>query len=381
MASEVTELLAALVAQRSVSDRPSTAIADWAIAASGAADGEVTVQRYAGGDKVNVLLLRGPRTGGGLTLCGHLDLVPADEEGWTSDPWSLTDAGDRWVGRGACDMKGFLALALDRFRRTDPATLQAPLAVLLTSDEEVGSRGAQAWVDGNAAALAPRQVLVGEPTGLRAVRLHKGHLRLRLVVRGRAAHSGYPHRGHNAIEAATPALAALVALRAELAAEDSEHAARFPETPFVALNVGRVDGGVATNVIPDRCVVELGVRPLPGGTGEALAARVERAVAPALEGQDWELAVDNDSPALLTPASAPLFEALREELGQTDDPGVSYASDAGTLTRAGHQCVLFGAGSIEAAHRADEFVPKDELERAGAVVDAIVGRFCGGGPP
>lgn len=377
MGRQTIDLLAALVARRSTSDRSSTEIADWAIAAAGAGEGEIAVQRYADGSKVNVLLRRGPDTDGGLTLCGHLDVVPADEEGWQSDPWRLTDGGDRWVGRGACDMKAFVALAIDRFRRTDAADLRAPLALLLTSDEEVGSLGAQRWLQDEAAARTPRQVLVGEPTGLRAVRLHKGHLRLRLTVHGRAAHSGYPHRGHNAIEAATPALAALAGLRDALAAETCVHAAQFPETPFVALNIGRIQGGVATNVVPDRCVVELGLRPLPGDAGDVLAGRVERVVAAALAGELWELELDNDSPPLLTPQSAPLYAALCDELGQRDDPGVSFASDAGTLARAGHQCVLFGAGSIEAAHRANEFVPKDELERAGTVVDALLARFCG----
>lgn len=359
------------------SSRP---IADWVIQQSGAASSETTQQIYQRGHKVNVLIQRGPQRPDreGLVLCGHLDVVPAEAAGWASDPWTLTERGDRWAGRGACDMKAFVALALDRFRRLEDSVLDAPLALLFTSDEEVGSVGAQRWLE--TGFELPRQLLIGEPTELRAVRMHKGHLRLRLTLEGSAAHSGYPHRGVNAIEPAGRAITALTALRSELEAERPEHHQQFAEVPFVTLNLGRIDGGVATNVIPDRCTLELGLRPLPGMKAADLVPRVEQTLAAALGATPWSLEIDNDSPPLLTPSSAPLYSTLCELLGQTGDESVSFASDGGTLSRAGNDCVLFGPGTIEVAHRPDEFVPKNDFQRAGEILDQLIERFCGVSP-
>ncbi len=381
MANDVVSLFRDLVACRSVSAAPSRELAEWVVTRAGAADDETTVQPYDSGRKANVLLLRGPRDTerAGLLLNGHLDVVPADEPGWESDPWELTDGGDRWTARGACDMKGFVALAIDRFRRLDATQLQAPLGVLLTSDEEVGSRGAQHWVREHGDRPIPRQVLVGEPTELQPVRLHKGHLRLGLEISGRSAHSGYPDRGRSAIVPAGRAITALDVLAASLRAETS-HAEQFPEVPFAALNVGRIDGGSAVNVIPERCRLEIGVRLMPGMDGASVAERVRRTLEPALGGSDWELAIDNESPALETRADAPLLEALRATSGESRDLGASFSSDAGALSRAGFDCVLFGAGSIEVAHQPNEYLPKHEFEKLGAVVDDLIERFCGARP-
>ena len=379
-----------LVAEPSVSAAPSAPIVATVLELADPAPDEVMRHDYDAGRKSNLLLMRGPRLDdldnpapdrpAGLTLSGHLDVVPADEPDWRGDPWRLTDLGDRWAGRGTSDMKGFVALALDRFRRLDPNSMTAPLALLLTADEEVGSIGAQRWVAERPDTPLPRQVVIGEPTQLTAVRMHKGHLRLRLELAGHAAHSGYPHRGANAIEPAGPALVALAALRRELEAQSHPAAEHFPEVPFVTLNVGRIAGGVATNVVPDRCTLDIGLRPLPGDTSEALIERLEAVLSGALEGVDWSLAIDNDSPPLRTRPEAPLFGALRDLLGQTADPGVGFSSDGGTLARRGLDCVLFGPGSIEVAHKANESLPKDQFERAGAVLDDLIERFCGARP-
>ena len=375
-------LLRSLIAQPSVSSVPSDAVVATTLELAEAAPTEIVVQDYDEGRKHNVLLTRGPRLDGGegLTLCGHLDVVPADESDWETDPWELSDRGDRWAGRGTADMKGFVALAIDRFRRLDATDMRAPLAILLTADEEVGSLGAQRWVSDQAAPTLPRQVVIGEPTGLKAVRLHKGHLRLRLTIEGQAAHSGYPRRGRSAIEPAGPALVALAALRRELEDETHEDSRHFPEVPFVTLNIGRIEGGVATNVIADRCVLELGLRPLPGVSSRELTERVNATLSAALGDADWSLAVDNDSPPLRTRGDSPLYTALTAELGQRGDVGVGFSSDGGTLARLDLDCVLFGPGSIEVAHRANEFLPKDEFERAGGVLDHLIERFCGTRP-
>jgi acetylornithine deacetylase len=305
-----------------------------------------------------------------------MDVVPADEPEWRSDPFTLADAGDRYLGRGTADMKGFLALAANRLAALEPGTLRAPLSLLFTYDEEVGTLGARHFTESCAeAGRLPRAVVIGEPTELRVVRAHKGMLRLRLAFRGRAAHSGYPHLGRSAVEPAAQAIVALAGLRRAMEAERPPHAELFPEVPFPALNVGIVSGGSAANVIPDRCEIELGIRLLPGMPAAAMAERVARTVRAAVD-QPFTLEQTSESPAMIADADAPLHQALCAALGQDASHSVMFATDAGWLQRAGFECVLFGPGSIEAAHRPNEFVPVAELRRAGEVLDGLIHRTC-----
>src|ERR1700674_666374 len=348
-----------------------------------------------------------------------MDVVPAEEPEWESDPFTLADRGDRYVGRGACDMKGFLALAANlalaasrqRLRHPPPPGLPPrgardvgrgacdmkgflalaanlalaairqrlvhPLALLFTYDEEVGTLGARWLVEScpEAAAL-PASVVIGEPTGLRVARAHKGHLTMRITLHGRGAHSGYPHLGSNAIEPAGAVIAALARLRRELAAEVAPHAELFPEVPFVPLNVGRVQGGGAINVVPDRCTVELGLRALPGVDSRRVAERVEQAARAAAAPFIPDVEVLADSPPLLVAEEAPVLRRLCSLLGQRETATVSFATDAGWLQRLGMDCVLFGPGSIDAAHRPNEHVPKSDLATARAVLERAIAGCC-----
>jgi len=316
----------------------------------------------------------------GLVLCGHLDTVPADEPGWTSDPFSLTERDGRWVARGACDMKGFVALAVAHAERLDPAALEAPLALLFTYDEEVGSLGAQRFVaTASQRPPLPRRMVVGEPTSLEVVQLHKGHLRMRLEVEGESAHGGTPHLGRNAVTAASRAVVALDRLAGELTAERPPHAERFPEAPYVALNVGRIDGGRAVNVVPDRCTVLFGLRPLPGMDSSALVERVHGALAEALADTPWRLRLENESPPLLGSETGLAAEIL-EITSRTETRSAPFSSDAGTLRRLDHDCVLWGPGSISVAHRPDEWIDRAEVDRGYRLLGRLIADRCGGSP-
>lgn len=339
----------------------------------------VEIRRYGDGAKQNLLVRVGPpsEARSGLVLCGHTDTVPASETAWSVDPFALTDGGDRWLGRGACDMKGFLALAVERVLASEPDRLAAPLVLLFTYDEEVGSLGARDLCEAlEDPAELPRATVVGEPTQLRAVRAHKGHLRAAVVFEGRRAHSGYPHRGANAIEAAGRGITALSELARELAAERPGGGELFPEVPYEALNLGRVEGGGAVNVVPAHCRLEIGIRLLPGSDPERLLARAREALERLELETPWRLEPGRVSPPLESAAESTLYRELAARLEQTDDAAVSFSSDAGTLSALGLDCVLFGPGSIEVAHEPDEFVPKDQLAEAGRILDHLIDRFC-----
>lgn len=332
------------------------------------------------GPKANLYVEIGPEPTGdrrGLLLSGHADVVPAEEPEWESEPFTLTERDGKLYGRGAADMKGFVAIATNLARELDPGTLRAPLVLLFTYDEEVGTLGArrfaETWVERD---RLPRLAIIGEPTRLEVVRAHKGIVELRVSVTGRAAHSGYPHLGRSAIEPAARIVSALAALREELEAERVEASASFPEVPFVSLNVGTIRGGAAPNIIPDRCVAELTLRPLPGVATGPLIERVRSVVAAAAGDAAWQLDIVSESPPMLTPPGSPLLQALADATGRKAPTTVSYATDAGWLQTLELDCAIYGPGDIATAHRPNEFVPVTDLATARATVERVVRRLC-----
>ncbi|MGH6690437.1 MAG: M20/M25/M40 family metallo-hydrolase, partial [Gammaproteobacteria bacterium] len=309
---------------------------------------------------------------------GHMDTVPAEEEGWESDPFALTDRGDRWVARGACDMKGFLALAANLFAEAAAgAELAAPLALVFTYDEELGTLGARRLAETwDRPELLPRAAVIGEPTSLGVVRMHKGHLKVRVTLAGVPAHSAYPHLGKSAIEPAGPVLAALAALREELAAERPAYGEYFGAIPFPTLNVGTIAGGTAINVVPERCVIELGLRLLPGMSSAEMVERVRSAAVHAVgDAMTEEI---GDSPPMVLDESAAIYRDLCRHVGQQDTRAVSFTTDASWLQRMGVESVICGPGSIEAAHKPNEFLPVAEFVRAGELLDVVVRQETGG---
>jgi acetylornithine deacetylase len=333
------------------------------------------------GEKTNLLIFVGPETDpeqrDGLVLSGHMDVVPADAVEWDTDPFRLVERDDVYVGRGVCDMKGFLALAINRVAQLGAAQLRRPLVLLLTYDEELGTVGAkhftQSWHDRS---HLPRPTIVGEPTSLTAVRAHKGHLEFRVDFHGTSAHSGYPHLGVNAIEQAGRAIVALGTLRDQWRDERPEGGQHFPETPYLTLNIGRIAGGVAVNVVPDRCAIALGVRVLPGIEIPGIRERLERALEDALGDTPFTLDATSESPALLVDQDTEIYQAVHAEAQGTGPDSVSYATDAGWLQHAGLECVVFGPGSIAVAHKPNESLPIREFIAASGILDRLVHHFC-----
>jgi acetylornithine deacetylase len=334
------------------------------------------------GDKANLVITMGPERGdgdgrGGLVLSGHMDVVPAEEDGWESDPFTLTERDQRYVGRGSCDMKGFLALAINAAAALRPERLTEPLVLLLTYDEEVGLLGAkhfaETWPE---PAKLPRSTIIGEPTSLKVIRMHKGYLHARIGLTGKAAHSGYPHLGRSAIEPAGRVIVALSELRDRMEQERPPHSEHFPEVPYVALNVAQVSGGVAVNVVPDQCVLEVGARLLPEMETANIVQRMQDAVADALGDTPYTLEVINASPPMLLDEEAGIYRMLCAEVAQRESLSASYATDAGWLQTIGLDCAIFGPGSIGVAHKPNESMPISDFVRAAELLDKAISHFC-----
>ena len=376
-----TELLERLVGFDSVSRNSNLPIAEFICDYLDDRGFQITRNPSADGSKANVIAITGPEYDQsdreGLVLSGHMDVVPADEPEWESDPFTLTRKGDALYGRGACDMKGFLAVAMNRLAAVEQHKLRHPVALVFTYDEETGTMGARRLVETGAAGPGlPRRTVIGEPTSMRVARMHKGHIKLRFTFPGRSAHSGYPHLGINAIEPAGRAIVALAELRAALEKERPPLGQYFDPVPFVTLNVAQVSGGVAVNIVPDRCVLDVGFRLLPGMDRDPMVERIRGTVARAAGRSDVSFEMVNESPPMLLDEKADIFHAACAEAHQEGEHTIAFTTDGGWLGQGGMECVIFGPGAIEVAHRPNEFIPIAELEACDAALGRLVERFC-----
>jgi acetylornithine deacetylase len=324
----------------------------------------------ADGSKANLLASIGPDVAGGVVLSGHTDVVPVDGQAWSSDPFVLTERDGRLYGRGACDMKGFLALMLAAAPNFAAAPLKAPVHLAFSYDEEVGCLGAPDLIAQIAASLPrPAAVIVGEPTSMRAVSGHKGIAAYRVTVTGREAHSSQTQLGLSANMAAIGLMASLSALGERL---EREADSRSPFTPpGASLTIGQINGGTALNILARRCVFVFDLR-TPPGMDPNLILKDFLAEAEALD-----LAMKARFPAAgvvverlsRTPAFAlepgGAAEALARRLTGDNGPtrAVPYAAEAGQFQQAGFSVVICGPGSIDQAHQADEYVETSQIER------------------
>lgn len=363
----VVDDLATLVAFPTVSDRDLIALSAW-LAERFTALG-FRVERFPDPGqpgKESLVMTAGPERddGGGLVLSGHMDVVPTEGQPWTSDPFVLTAVGDKLVGRGSADMKGFFAVVLQACARVDVRRLRAPLVLVWTHDEEVGCLGSAQLARHLAGRPLPRACWIGEPTGFRVLRMHPGHVAVEVEVAGRAAHSSRPKLGLNAIAGAARVIGAIDAL-----------AEALDDVPF---NVARIQGGSAVNIVPDRCVLQLGFRPPPGVGADEIHDRIVGA----LDALAWPAPVSSRilrvTPSLLTPEGTDLAALLAPDAAPDLDyqGSAPFATDGGNLSDLGLSPLVFGPGDIEVAHRADEFVSRIALERAVDVAERVIRAAC-----
>jgi len=310
---------------------------------------------------------------GGLVLSGHTDTVPFDESRWHSDPFTLTERDGRLHGLGTCDMKGFFALVLEAVRELEAKRLKQPLIVLATADEESTMCGARTLLQ--AQRRLGRHAVIGEPTGLKPVRMHKGITMEAIRVTGRAGHSSDPSLGNNALEGMYRVLGEILAWRKEL--QRRHHNPLF-EVAVPTLNLGHIHGGDNPNRICGQCELHIDLRPLPGMEPDALLGELEHRLRQVLADTGLELemhALFEGIPAMETPASAAIVQAAEALTGHPAQ-AVAYATEGPLLNAMGMETVILGPGSIEQAHQPDEFLSLDQVEPGVRILRELIRRFC-----
>ncbi|NIZ08723.1 acetylornithine deacetylase [Pseudooceanicola sp. HF7] len=365
---ETTAILADLIGFATISsDSNLDAIAYIAdhLATHGA---RVEVLRDPSGEKANLWASFGPEEDGGLVLSGHSDVVPVAEQPWTSDPFALREAEGRLYGRGTCDMKGFIAAVLALAPQLQAAANLRPIHIAITHDEEVGCIGARSLVEVlKARGIRPALALIGEPTQMQVVEGHKGVCEYTVRFTGSEGHGSAPERGTNAVEYATRYIAQLLSLRQELKARAPQNSPFEP--PETTINIGALHGGHAHNVIPGYATLEWEMRPINEDDMAFVKTRVAeycqaellpqmRAVTP---GAEITTEVIGEVTGLEPMPENRIRDMVQQLTGANGAHCVPFGTEAGLFQQLGIQAVLCGPGSIEQAHKPDEFVELDQL--------------------
>jgi acetylornithine deacetylase len=322
--------------------------------------------------KVNVIgvLGRGP---GGLVLAGHMDTVPYDHGRWASDPFTLTERDGNYYGLGISDMKGFIAIAVEAAAKHRAGELKQPLIVIATADEESSMCGGRALSEANLPQA--RYAIIGEPTSLKPVHMHKGILMEAVKVVGHSGHSSDPSLGKNALEGMHQAIAGLLKYRGEL--QHKHHDAHF-KVPTPTLNLGHIKGGDNPNRICPDCELHFDIRILPGMSVEAVRKEARERLTAVLDGSGFGVefrSLFSGTDPLMTPGTSELVKAAEQLTGHASE-AVAFATEGPFLQKLGMQTVILGPGDIRVAHQPNESLPLASVEPTLHILEQFIQRFC-----
>jgi acetylornithine deacetylase len=323
-------------------------------------------------NKFNMLAKLGSGNGG-LLLAGHSDTVPFDENRWLSDPLKVTDKDDKLFGLGSCDMKGFFAFILQVCQQVDLPSLTKPLYVLATADEETTMAGARFFV--NSQLIKPDVAVIGEPTSLIPVVMHKGHMSHKITIKGQAGHSSKPTNGVNAIEVMHQVIGQLFKLKEQLA-HNYKNDAFDVQTP--TLNLGAIHGGDNANRICGHCELDIDMRSLPGMKDDDLVSWLAEVLTPVAEKYPGRLTVtelDPSSPSFQQKAESDLV-LTAEKISGHQCCAVNYATEAPFIQQLGCQTLVMGPGSIDQAHQPNEYLAHSEILKTEQLLTRLINHYC-----
>ena len=379
---DTVEILERLVGFDSVSGRPTHGIVDYISDFLAGHGIEATLSFDQTGERANVFATMGPTIDGGIVLNGHMDVVPVDGQKWSTDPFKLTAKGSRLCGRGAVDMKGFLACVLGSLPMFQASSLKRPIHIAFSYDEEIGGFGMPVLLESMAGKpFRPSVVIVGEPTEMKIVTGHKGAFEMRTEITGHDVHARNPTKGVSAVSYAMRLISKIEEIGKRLAASTTSNEAFEP--PYGTFNIGTIAGGAARNVTAGWCTFDWEFRPMPSDDGAVVIAEIQTFVDQELipemkavnDGADIKMIATACVPALNDGNAAEAIAFLSDVTGLDRLGVVSFGTDAGYFSDAGFSTVVFGPGSITRAHKPDEYIEIDELVEGLGFLQKVA-RYC-----
>ena len=319
------------------------------------------------------LIARAGSGSDGLVLSGHTDTVPCDPSLWTSDPFTAREANERIYGLGSCDMKSFLALALTASSKIDLGKLQRPLTIVATADEETTMSGARLIAD-NGNKLG-RYCVIGEPTGLKPIRQHKGNLTMSVEYLGQSGHASDPTLGNNALDGMFQFMTDLYAYRDKIQKQFNDSAFTIP-TP--TMNLGHIHGGDNSNRICGTCLLLIDIRFLPSMSWATLKSDIEEIAAGVAEARGLGLTTrtfGDGMPAMNTDEASEIAQYLTHITGKKTG-SVAFGTEAPYFNAMQTETIVLGPGSINQAHQPDEFLPLAHIEPTIKMLGDLIGHFC-----
>lgn len=330
------------------------------------------------GGKANLVASLGKATAeeqepSGLVLAGHTDTVPFDETGWDRNPLALEDRENRFYGLGSTDMKGFFAIALEAASAFDPKDFRAPLYLLGTADEESTMQGARALMREHLPSA--KAAVIGEPTNLQPIRLHKGIMMQSVQLRGKSGHSSNPDLGNNVIDALPMLVNILSKYRQELA---NKYRCELMAVPTPTMNFGCCHGGDSPNRICGELAFNFDVRMLPGLEYKDVESALNQRLVEIADTHGISVEMHRliePIPAFEQPAEDQLVRAC-ESVSGTPAGAVNFATEAPFLQSLGLETIVMGPGSIDVAHQPNEYLPAEQIEPAIAILQKLIARYC-----
>jgi len=375
-------ILAELIGFPTISSDSNLELIAWCAARLDALGAKTDMTLDPTGHKANLFATIGPDIDGGVVLSGHTDVVPIEGQDWSSDPFKAIERDGLIYGRGACDMKGFIACALALAPRIAAAKLKRPVHFAFTYDEETGCLGAQVMLKAlEVSGRRPGICIIGEPTEMRIIEGHKGCNEYTTRFGGLAGHSAAPGLGVSAVEYAVRYAGRLQELRAELAARAPE-GSRF-DPPETTLQVGGIRGGIAHNVIADHCEMDWEMRPVVPADADfvkrEIGAYVDDTLLPAMRAVHAQASIETEVIGEVVGfepmADSEASELVAELTGNNIRDVVSFGTEAGLFQKLGISTVICGPGSIGEAHKADEFVAVAQLGQCLEMIEGLVVRL------
>jgi acetylornithine deacetylase len=372
------DLLGRLIAFPTISTDSNMELIEFAAARLGSLGADVQVSPDATGQKANLFATLGPKRDGGIVLSGHSDVVPVEGQDWSSDPFEMRTHDGRLFGRGACDMKGFIAASLATAEDYAKLDLARPVHFCFTHDEETGCLGARALIEElKDIGMKPAACIIGEPTLMRIIEGHKGCYEYTTEFSGLAGHGSAPEAGVSAVEYAVRYVSRLLELREQLKPRAPETSPFEP--PWTTLQAGRIQGGIAHNVIADNCAVDWEMRPVQVSDADfvksGMKTYVDDELLPAMRAvhpeADIITHVIGEVVGLEPMPDSEALKLVADLTGANTTDVVCFGTEAGLFQQIGIPTVVCGPGSIEQAHKPDEYVELDQLGQCLGMLDRL----------